>query len=472
MEFFRFFVLLIVLLFTLLDTSAQEVVFEKEIKLKRGIKEDRSSFPIVNGDELALFLFDHKQIHGLLLDQNYEQINELTTAKPEGKFEDLLGYSIDQNGYHLFFTNNKKNQFITKSFNFNNKESTETVQEIFPYDEKFLECISYKNRFYIITIYKNSSVLNLYAFEGSNKLNMTQIYLEDHKFADSDYAKLFDVLTALSSMPKLHKVDYGNPNPLSLTSEQNKLYCYDNKIIITLDNENYNTKIIRINLEDFSYQLRNYEKGEIAPHNNDYYNYKQSNSYLYNDYLYQISGSLEELYFSISKLETKALVKEYRVNKEEEITFNSTPIMQVGGTSGFTMNANKELGKTKKILSKIASSEIGVTAYAVNDTLEITLGGYMDVQIGSGIGMAGVPGSMGVSVETSRSVTFKTLLDNATFQKLEGNVSKKKLSEAEVYSKKNGYDIIAKTTVKIDDYFILGYYDKLEKKYYLKKFKD
>jgi hypothetical protein len=72
---------------------AQEIVFEQNIIWSSGLNDSRQSFPVVSDDELALFLFDSKDLSGLLLDDDFTLINIFSDEAKDKKFADILGYS-------------------------------------------------------------------------------------------------------------------------------------------------------------------------------------------------------------------------------------------------------------------------------------------------------------------------------------------------------------------------------------------
>lgn len=112
-------ILIYVLIILSFRLFSQDLLFEQDITLKSVFKDKRESFPIVNNDknEIVLFLLDNKEIYSLLFNKKYELIDSYTTNRPESKFKILLGHSADSISYHMFFTNDKKNQFYIKSVN-------------------------------------------------------------------------------------------------------------------------------------------------------------------------------------------------------------------------------------------------------------------------------------------------------------------------------------------------------------------
>ena len=159
---------------------------------------------------------------------------------------------------------------------------------------------------------------------------------------------------------------------------------------------------------------------------------------------------------------------------------------------------------TAKILNKISSSNIAVSVHETNEFLEITIGSYKEVyQGGSGAPLGGVDmgstnvGGVNISIHynpmmygyssylNSKEVYFKTLLNKSNLNHISYKTYKSSSEQKEnfedsiknylnvfermFYLEENN-DIKTKTIFKVSDYFVFGYYDKEQKKYYLRKF--
>jgi hypothetical protein len=479
---------------------SQEVVFDRYITLKSFFKEKRESFPIVNSEkeEVLLFLLDNAEIKAVKFNKDFEMMDTFSMERPIIKFNVPLGHSIDDEGYHLFFSNDKYNEFYTQSIDFNSKNAVDKELLLKLNEERFLETISYNDNFYLITIKKRSSILKIYTFEGNNLLRTDELDFSDHNFSNNGYSRLFDVFGenngTFKLFMKVHKIDNTNPNPLDLTTKENKIYYYNGHIYITLDNNIENTKIITISLSDYSNKVDFYNQLDISCGESTII---KSNSYLFMDYLYQIKGCKYELSFRVIDLKNNSIVKAYRVKENEEINFRNTPIIQEGGVTIFAQEIEKELEVTKQILKKISTSDIGITARLSNNNIELTMGGYKDFQTGViGAGGMKIPTSIS-NIETpygtlsrpatyhynptmygyssytnSRAVYFKSLLETTEFNHVTGEVTDNAYDKIKDYVKDKDEVMLSKTIFKIDNHYVLGYYIKAERKYYLIRFEE
>jgi hypothetical protein len=400
----------------------------------------------------------------------------------------LLGHSIDSKGYHLFFTNKRKNEFVCKTIDVNSQNGYEKVISLKLKGETFLETISYNHKFYLLTIEKKSSILNIYIFEGEVISNSYKFDFSLFKFSKFGlYEAFLNKDKSFDFDLEVQKIDNSNPNSLDLTSKRNKIYYYDNKIYLTVDNNLSNTKVINISLDDFSSEVTFYNQAKIDC--GEAYLIR-SNSYLLGSHLYQIKGCRNELYFQITDLTTDVVIKEYRVKHDDVITFSNTPLIQEKSTQ----DSEKELDKTKQLLRRISTSAIGIAARLSQQKIELIIGGINEIQQGGGVGFNTSTGSTIVTpfgkVSTpptnnynatmygytnyanTRSVYFKSLLDTVNFNHIPGIVADNAYDKIAKYVANNKEGVTSETIFKINDYYVFGYYGKWNKVYHLMKFVD
>lgn len=484
-----------------LKLFGQEILFTQNLDLKSGLNDKRESFPIVNDDkdEIVMLLFDSKNINCLLFNKKYGLIDNFTVDRPKNKFDVLLGQSSDSAGYHIFFTNDKKDQFYIETINFSEKKTTGRLLPLKLIGDYFLESISYNNKFYLFTIKNMSSNIAVYEFSGSDISNTRIFWYPSYEFSKSGNLNLYETLKDNKSLTKVSmdvsKIENSNPNPLDLTIKENKFYYYDNKAFLSIDNNLEYTSLITIDLIDFTSDVKSYKQVNVNCGSNLR---AKSNSFLYRDNLFQIKVCPQELCFQITDINADSIFQEYRVNRQEDIKFRNTPLIQEGGTTVFTQDIKRELENTNQVLRKISASDIGISVWSSKDNLELTIGGYKEVQ--NSVGSVGpMMPSQGSSISTpygtirtsspatnhynptmygfnkysnSRSVYFKTLLDINNYQHTEGRISENAYDKMRSYINRYGNEIVSETIFKVDDYYVLGYYRKYDNKYYLRKYKN
>ncbi len=480
----------LILLFLSINIYSQELLFQKEVNLKSILKDKRESLPIVNTEknETLLFLLDKSKILGLRFNLDYELIDDYSADKPINRFDVLLGHSVNSKGYHLFFTNKKKDEFFCKTIDISNKNGYGKEISLKLKGERFLESISYNQKFYLVTIEKKSSILNVYVLEGDAISNSHKFDFSAHKFSNFGLYEVFlDKDKSFDFDLEIQKIDNSNPNSLDLTSKRNKIYFYNNKIYLTVDNSLSNTKVISISLDDFSSQVTFYDHPTIDC--GEAYLIR-SNSFLLGGHLYQIKGCRNELSFHVTDLSTNVILKAYSVKHDEAITFSNTPLIQEKGNQEKEM----ELNNTRQLLRKISTSDIGIVARLSQDKIELIIGGIKDVQQGGGGGLVTSSGSTistpfgkvttpstnnynstmyGYSnYANTRSVYFKSQFDKVNFNHVSGNVADNAYDKIAKYVANNNEGVTSETIFKVDDYYVFGYYGKWNKVYHLMKFED
>jgi hypothetical protein len=463
---------------------AQEILFEKEIRLKRGLSYDRrEAYPVKSNvnQQLSLFLIDKKQIKGLLFDKDLKLIDSLEGDRPDSRYPQLLGSNMSDKQFSLFFESKSHSSLASVSFDYETKKVTQTIIELPFNKEKYAGSASYDNKFYVLTVKKNSSVLNIYVFENRYNYAVHTIDFKKEQFREPPYYTMYDVMRE----NQFETIDNEIPNSIEVASKKDKLYCYDNKMVITFDNVNADTKVISIDLSAFSADLKVYNK--TSPENCNSTDIK-TNSYLYKNNIYQFFVCSSGMDFSITNMKKKELLNSFQVLKDEELYFKNTPIFQEGGI----YSDDHELSKTKQFLRKSATANIGVCAYQSSNGIEVTLGSCKEIQMGTpGPGMMTPGGSFSTpggvvntpatyyptysgysSYKFTKSVYFKSLLNSSTFEQINTALPDNAFDQIKKFTKTKEDYITAETIIKKENFLILGYYEKDDHNYIMRAFRD
>lgn len=478
----RSFLLIALCVYLSYPAIAQTVLFEKEIQLKRGLTEKREAYPITNSDgSLALFLLDKNSIKAHLFSKDLDLIDTLDGLRPSNH-EELLGGNIAGGYYNLFFSSKPYRSFGISRCHFADRTVSQHAIELPAKKEKYVGSASYGDKFFIFTVVRATSILNLYVFNDHAKYDTYTFDFKDQQFAPLPYSKLFDVL----HNNQFAFIDNMVPNAIELVAKKNKLYGYDNKLVLTLDNEVNKTTFITIDLTTFKSDIASYDQAKPSCVNL----YPTSNSYIYKDHLYQFSACPNEMVLSVGSLKQGEIVQEFRVNKEDEIYFRNSAIIQEGPSLGG--ESERELSKTKQFLRKVSRSEIGISVYETSAGIEVMLGGYKEIQTGAGgggmmmgggtistpmgpVAMAPTynPTFYGYSAyKFTKSVYFKSLLNSQTFDHEEGVVPNNIFDKIQAFTKGMDDSMTAETLFKKDGACVLGYYLKTNRHYVMRAFMD
>ena len=162
------------------------------LRLKSGLKDRREVLPIVteNGKTI-LVLLDKKEITALEINQDFKETDNYNLLRPKASFDNLLGYSIKEEDYHLFFTNNKNKRFFIQTINIADQQNRSELSEIELFDELYLESFSYANKFFILTLIDKTSILKLYEFDGNDLSKETEFDYSDFKLPEGTYFDLY-----------------------------------------------------------------------------------------------------------------------------------------------------------------------------------------------------------------------------------------------------------------------------------------
>jgi hypothetical protein len=484
------------ILFTLIFTQAvrsQEVLFNRDLRLGRGYVDRREAFPVnsVSSKQLSLFLIDNKSIKGLLLNEAMDLTDSVDGERPEGKFSELLGSSQSEGGYNLYFSNKAHDKLAVARCNYATKTMAQFEIEM-PFNrQRYVGSASFEGKFYMFTIPKGSSQLNLYEFTDATHYTSHNYDFKTEHFTTNEY--YFTLSDALQESPFV-TVDNEIPNAIELVSKKNKLYTFDHKIMLTLDNRGSRTHVITIGLDTLEAAMKVYgqkpvdcpEKISVSTN---------SNSYIFKNVLYQMRLCSENMVFSLTDLSTGKDINEFRAQKDDEMNFINGPIIQKGKVTAFSPK-ERELSKTRQFLRKVSSSNPGISVYEGGGILEVTLGSYEEIIRASGGGMSGGMMSPGMTVPTmgggtytiaptynptyygyssyksSKSVSLNSLLDPQTFQHREGNPGQNAFDKIQEFTKDKADDIVAETIFRRDEFLLLGYYSKKDRRYEIRGYKD
>ena len=155
----------------LITTSFNFYSQEKIIIFKNDLKTSSSSIkdviPVVNKEtgEIAFFVADAKNIYGYKINANFKVTEKISSQTKSRKYKVLIGSSASKdNSYRVFLTNKKQNKFSSVKFSFNDGKTT--INEfLLGKNEKFIQTVTSKNNFYLISGSKLRNQLFIYSFD-------------------------------------------------------------------------------------------------------------------------------------------------------------------------------------------------------------------------------------------------------------------------------------------------------------------
>ncbi len=454
--------------------------------------QDREAFPVQNeaDSSLSLFLIDRNSVQGLLFNRSLKLIDTLHAEKPGSgpAMHRILGASQGDGVYTLYRTSRDHRDFSTLTFDYTRREVQQHTLNLPLEKERFIGAIGYRGKLYMFTTVRGTSKLNLYGITPTGQYEVHTYDFTGSAFMPTKGKDRLDDVFRAQPQTVLTAIDHEVPNDIELTSQVNKLYTLDHQLIITLDNELYQTWVITIDLNTYQEALKYYDQGKI--HCGAAIN-ASSASYIHNNVLYQMKGCPGEMVVRLTSLAKGELLQEYRIqDTEEKIAFMNTPFLQVK-TSGRN-EKEKELNTSRQFLRKLSKGKGGLSAYTTAAGVELAIGSYQIESKGGGAFMPMPTGGGGtimtpggvvtlpvsyyptysgfVSSKASRSVYFKTLLYPVDYTHKDGDLQKTGFEEMADFSRGLGDKSVAETVFKKGNYYVLGYYLKSKDQYIMRRF--
>lgn len=451
----------------------------------------RETVPIINEDnnDINLLFMNSKSIASILINDDFKIDKSLVLKKRFSTYKEIIGNSISKtNDYLIYLTSANQKKFAVVNFSFEKNTAVQRELELNLKKEKFVQTINQKNKFYILTVTRNSSNLNIYAFDEAANHTKHTLDLSEYDFIKNDlktnlHRMLAEKTAGLSSFVRVNKIEKNTPISLELTSDNVKLYQLEDEIVFTFDYNKAKTELLSINLKQLTHDFQSIEKPKL---NTETGYLIKSNSFLYNKRLYQIISTVINFEFDIKDIDSKKSIKNYKLTNKDSIWFKNSPIIQEGGAYA----SYREMEKTKKFLRKITNSKIGIAVYEAPNHFIITLGGNKEIASGAPMmmpmgGFGGIPiataGAFSMSFNptfyafSSYTTTKSTYIDclfDADFNHIKGEIEYNAFDMIDEFLVKDNIPEIGETVFKYKDFYILGHYKIGDKSYHLTKFED
>jgi hypothetical protein len=257
----------------------------------------------------------------------------------------------------------------------------------------------------------------------------------------------------LVKSPYLFVVDDVIDLSISETNSLNKLYAFNDKILITMDGSSQRTKMVEISLKDFSFKTKSFSQSGSC-YSSSIYTVNNSNSFISGDKIYTARTCKEEILLGIFNLDGTVLEK-------IEITIDD---VKSTNERNFHIQNIEDAKKTLRVMSKL---DAGLVAQEDDSTLLLTVGGYKSYSNVGGGGFGGAPVMVGTQ---TRSASFQGILN------LHNNSKELKVDDSNYYkvgvrrrALENSFARFIYTFVHNDQIFI-SYYDTYKKSFFVEVF--
>lgn len=482
-------------LLSFISSFSQEIVKEFDLKLEK----KRDYFQVTNetDKEIILFLNDNEKVSSIRFDDKFSIKDSLSTLRPEKKYKEIVGYSHNEHNYYLFWASEDRKEINVQYFNFVKNETNSTPVNLELKKEKIIKELTINNTFYLITIVKNTSVLKFYISDNNGNLNEQIVDLSHLTFKNSSNQTVLLYNAIIGGDPfrptiQIEHISNDSQPSLALSSNTFKVYTYKkDEIIFTFDSNPFSTDILKINLNNFSANLKSIKQPEIAQ--NEYYSdMAKSNSFLIDDKILQIKTTPDVLFFTISE-QNGNRINQFKTLREEEINYKNSDVFQ----EIKSIHNKKVLEKPKQFIRKINNSNPAITCYNLNGLYYTVIGSSQDIAragggmgMGAGAGFGGAPMSFGFASSYTignlisykdKNVVYTNCLFDSNFNHVEGKVQTSAFEKARLFLEENedlkespsifGKDLYKDLIIfKFNSFLYLGNYNKQNNKYQIFSF--
>lgn len=465
-------------------TFSQELVNYTAVELKK----NRDVFQIVNAEkkETTLFISDKEKVKALLLNEQMQITDSISATRPDKKkYDDMIGFNTNNSNARLYWSSSDHKQVFAQLYDFNSRKIVINQYTLTLKDEKYLQKFSSKNKFYILTVLKASNLFKLHIFNENGNYETKTIDVGNVRFYQNNYTKtnlygIFDENLLPFELPfSLQNITTENPTSITDGAKKRKCYFNEDQLIITLDANVDYTQIITIDLKNFTASDKVINKPTIPT---IYRTGLNSNSFYFDNKLYQIKSSSDAFFFMIKNLNGDVL-KEFQVTPDTPIDFKNSEIYQEGGDFG----GKRVLENSSQFIRKVNNLNSGISCYHIGENTLITLGSVSEQKQSAGqaaLGSFGIIGGIAAAAIYYYNPTMDSFnsYSNRKVVKIEclfdkdNNHVKTELKplafdKIRTFFDENN-DVSSQTLFKMSDLYYLGYYDNKTKEYIIRKFAD
>ncbi|RZJ54479.1 MAG: hypothetical protein EOO44_04920, partial [Flavobacterium sp.] len=287
----------------------------------------------------------------------------------EYKNRSLMGYSFSEDGNPtVYWYSQISKDIIIVKYYFETKTSKALKFEYAVDSELMVTSFQKDNTFNLLMQHKSAPALILYVFKNGmveeKILDFTPFKFQDRKTQPKSFNQI------LRDYP-IEKMEPGEYNPLSKVVSKTKLYLLSNRLILTLDHNLKKTQLFDIKLDSIAIK----EKTFLQPENKKAS--KSSNSYYFENKLFQINTNSEDFLMDVKELDSEKVIKSITVAKNDTIRFKNSPFLIQRDNL-----KPSELKNTAKFLQQLSSSDIGISVFKNKKNLFITVGGLQLIDQG------------------------------------------------------------------------------------------
>jgi len=482
-------ILLTVLLIYTFTAFSQFLVFSNYLPYNQ--KTD--VHPITSNPEMGLpiIFMSGKEIRIFYLADECKFQKEILIKRPAHNSKKYLGGYINDSSLILTFSDKQFSSISQIIVNLNTGILFELSVEINSGNQIYLTSWETKSGLVVLGIVENSNVITVSKFSGYGDIS-------SHKY-NSDFNEIIQnhesyTLSGLfdSQGGAIQKIDASIPVSLYLASAKNKAYLINEEIIITIDYFSGITYYLAINLLQNTHKLQSYPC-DIDNH------LAKSNSFIYDNTLFQLSVDKDELSLNIIGLTDTNRIVKYYAPKTEKIGFSNSSMEQRNEKEGFLYGKPDitDIKKTKRFLKIVSKMKPAISVFRKKEDFQILLGGVAEIHQAAGVASKPILASGGeMTVGTSgnlimpepvyhfptnysfssyssrKSAYLSSIINSSSFQHMSKSISKYTYNYIIDYTNYMPDNQGLVTIFKMSGDYYLGYYLYGSNTYNLEWFKN
>ncbi len=347
---------------------------------------------IKNGNDGHVFVFlNPKQIQLTTIKPGYTHASAVFDLNKELSRSEYLTSTRDNTCHTFYFFNSKQNSIQAYRIDLAMGTTQTLACGMIPKEESFLSALVIDRTFYMLTVSKMSSTMALWSSFRGAPLEKTTFEIGQEKLHRALESREEDLNEKKYSDIGIDKIDYALENNLKSVHALNKLYCLEDRMVMTMDDADrtwlyiIDPKHKTLSEKKFSFSL---EKGEGSRD-------KQGNSFLYGSKLFRTTINNEMMNVSMVDIDSAALNWSYNIFPDQNISIKNGPLLSEGEN-------NKVLGKTSQYFNRVLNGRICIAVNEINQQYLLQVGSYEyksswssptgspSMSMGMGIGMGGV----------------------------------------------------------------------------------
>lgn len=383
--------------------------------------------------------------------------DDFTVSHSNFKNKSIIGHSFSEDGNPTLYWSTDDDTSILVIKYYLETKTYKVLMFKFPFTtQQIINTFQKNNLFYILSKDLNQPDLNVYTFKNGI---VDEKEFDFSRFTFQNRKTQFMTFNQVINENPIEKIESDEYNPLDKGTKKSKIYMTNDHLILTLDYNPNKTQVFDLNLENNNLSEKNFMQSATANAK------KLSNSFFYNDKIYQINANQDELLFDVKDYNSGTTVKSFKVSKNDTIRFKSSPLLIQRD-----IQKPKELKKTSKFLQRLSYLDIGLSVFKNSQNTLVTLGGVPRIERMYYTVNDELYSWNYAQTFNSESVFFESTLDR-NFEFV--NPQQQPLAADNInYFLDQNRKATLPSILKFKNYYILGYYDTALKQYVMRKFTD